>query len=34
LLTHCNAAAAKYEEIAKEYKALAQMHKEIAKSAK
>ena len=34
LFAHCNAAAAKYEEIAKEYEALAQMHKEMAKQTK
>lgn len=34
LFAHCDAAAKKYEEIAKEYEALAQIHQEMAKSAK
>ena len=33
-VTHCNAIAKKYAEIAKEDEALAKMHKEMAKSAK
>src|SRR5216684_7328129 len=33
-VAHCNAIAKKYEEIAKENEALAQMHKEMATSAK
>ena len=34
LFNHCTDAAKKYEEIAKDYEAMAQMHREMAKAAK